>query len=115
MKQNEIGNLPPLESTRYENIFNVYRTRSGHYYYNLAKTISFPDNVSDEYFDLYELPPGTYYTTLSYNIYGTIDLWWLILIANNIRNPMAIPTGTTILRVVKPSKVQEVLDLIAQN
>jgi len=38
MKQNQIDSLPLLNSTNYENIFNVYQDEDSRYYYNLLQT-----------------------------------------------------------------------------
>lgn len=110
MKQNEISSLPPLAPTRYENLFEVYNTKSGHFFYNINKTLHFPGDIDPEFFDYYEVDQGTHFTTLSYKVYGTIDLWWLILLANNIQNPMLPLPVTATLRVVKPANVAYVIE-----
>jgi len=58
------------------------------------------------------LPQGLPLTTLSYNAYGTIDLWWLILIINNITNPIKdLPIGKKI-KLIKPQYIEQVLQTI---
>ncbi len=54
-------------------------------------------------------------TTLSYNAYGTIDLWWLILIINNITNPIKdLPIGQKI-KLIKPQYIEQVLQTIESH
>ena len=105
--QNNIFELKNLELTRYENIFKVYNVgEKNFFYYNINKKISVPDNLDSR------LPQGLPLTTLSYNAYGTIDLWWLILIVNNITNPIKdLPAGKKI-KLVKPQYIEQVLDTI---
>ena len=45
MKQNQIDELSKLEPENMENMFNVYQEKDGMYYYNLLRTIEFPDNL----------------------------------------------------------------------
>jgi hypothetical protein len=111
--QNNIIDLKNLNLTRYENIFKIYNTgEKNFFYYNINKKISIPDNIDERLFYHIVLPSGIPLTTLSYNAYGTIDLWWLIMISNNIVNPIKkLPLGQKI-RLLKPEFVSQVLDSI---
>tara|TARA_E500000318_G_C3533898_1_gene201751 strand:- start:771 stop:1133 length:363 start_codon:yes stop_codon:yes gene_type:complete len=111
--QNNIIELKNLELTRYENIFKIYNTGGKNFfYYNINKKISVPDNLDPRLFLNITLPQGLPLTTLSYNAYGTIDLWWLILLVNNITNPIKdLPIGKKI-KLVKPQFIEQVLDTI---
>ena len=114
--QNNISNLPNLESYRYENIFKISETGDKNFYfYNIIKTISIPDNVDPNLFEYISLPSTLPLTSLSYDIYGTQQLWWLILIVNNIDNPVKkIPRGNKI-RIVKPKYVDDVIESITSQ
>ena len=111
--QNNILELRNLELSRYENIFKIYNTGGKNFfYYNINKKISVPDSLDSRLFLNITLPQGIPLTTLSYNAYGTIDLWWLILIVNNITNPIKdLPTGKKI-KLIKPQFIEQVLDTI---
>lgn len=111
--QNNIIELKNLELTRYENIFKIFNTGDKNfYYYNIVKKISIPDNLDERLFYHVILPKGIPLTTLSYNAYGTIDLWWLILILNNITNPIKnLPEGKKV-RLLKPEYIEQILDSI---
>ena len=91
MKQNSISELPNLRSDCYENIFNVYQNESGQYYYNILQTISLPDNLPQGYFKEYSIVYGDTWPLISYKNYNTPNLWWLILLANKIINPILQP------------------------
>jgi hypothetical protein len=111
--QNRIVELRNLDLTRYENIFKIYNTgEKNFYYYNINKKITLPDDIDERLFYHVILPKGTPLTTLSYNAYGTINLWWLILISNKITNPVkGLPDGKK-LRLLKPEFVEQILDSI---
>ena len=111
MKQNQITDLPALESSRYENLFNVYKdsdTRS--YFYNILSTINFnTDNMSPAIYELYSVEAGDSYPYISYKQYGTINLWWLICAFNNIQDPTQLPSQGTYLKIVHREHVVNIL------
>jgi len=111
--QNNIFELGDLELTRYENIFKIFNTGDKNFfYYNIVKKIVIPDSLDERLFYHLILPAGIPLTTLSYNAYGTMDLWWLILVINNITNPIkGLPEGKKI-RLLKPRYVEQILDSI---
>lgn len=99
--QNDIEELPDLELYRYENLFKIF-TQDKFFYYNILKKLKLPDNTNGEVFDFVKYPEALPLTTLSYKIYGTTYLWWLIAVVNNIRNPWKIESGTTLKYIKKP-------------
>ena len=112
MKQNQIKDLTKLKNENFENIFNVYQTENGLYYYNLLQTIEFPQNLPPTFFKPYTIAYGDTWPFISFKVYGSPNLWWVILLANNILNPLKkIPTGTQILTPVV-EVVREVLTQI---
>ncbi len=100
--QNNILSLPDLSKFRYENIFKLYQTGDKNFYfYNLTKKINIPDELESRFFRYIVLPKNLPLTSLSYDIYGTTELWWLILTVNKIQNPVKkLPTGTKIKYVI---------------
>jgi hypothetical protein len=113
--QDSISFLSNLELYRYENIFRLYKEpKNGYFYYNILKKIKIPDDINEQIFDFVKLPQGMPLTTLSFRIYGTTYLWWLILVVNNVTNPMSIPAGERI-RFVKKAFIKTVLENIKQQ
>ena len=57
------------------------------------------------------------WTNISYFVYGTVDLWWLIYICNKdtFKDPLQLVPGGTKLRVIKTSKLQSILNEIAND
>jgi hypothetical protein len=112
MHQNNIPTLPNLTQDRYENIFDVFTDQDGYYYYNLLQSVVLPENLPDSLFQTYVAIPGDTLPFISYKIFSTINLWWIICIANNITNPIdPIPSGT-VLRIPTTTVVREILKQI---
>lgn len=112
--QNNVNLLRPLSEYKYENIFKLHH--DGDYpTYNILQQVTLPDDLNEEMLDVVETLPGMPYTILSYNIYNTIDLWWLICVVNNIQNPIqTLPAGTR-LKIIKPQYLRRVIDAIKAN
>ena len=108
--QNNVPVLPSLESFRYENIFNVYQNDSSDYFYNILSKVNFPNNIDSTYYDVYTVPHGNMpYTLISYKLYGTILLWWLVCSVNKVQNPIFYPAAGTQLKYLTPQYVRQVL------
>ena len=115
MKQNQIDELPTLDPENMENMFNVYQDTDGMYYYNLLKTVEFPDNLPIILFDNYTTRYGDTWPFISFKTYNNPNLWWVILLANKIHNPLTpIPNGRNI-SIPKNSVVREILEQIGKT
>jgi len=112
MKQNSILDLPKLKNDNYENIFNIYNDEDGRYYYNLLQTIAFPQNLPDGYFDKYDIVYGDTWPYISYKVYKTTNAWWVILLANNIKNPIDSLTPGTSIKIPKLPVVKLIVSQI---
>ena len=113
--QEDITELGILEQYRYENIFKIYKTGDKDFlYYNILKKIKLPDDVDDNLFNTVAYNNALPITTLSYRIYGTTYLWWLIMVVNNITNPAKIAGGTRI-KFIKKEYLKPVIDSIKQQ
>jgi len=106
--QNQIQELPSLEDVRYENIFKVAKTDK-FFFYNIIKKISIPEDIqSDIYYEI-RINSNKPWTTLSNEIYGTQDLWWLICLVNSIHNPINNPTLGEVYKIIKPDYINPIL------
>jgi hypothetical protein len=116
-KQNKVvdNSVSSLQSTLYENIFNVNLVDSDkpHYFYNLLNKVSFPEELSGDVYDEISLNHDMPWTTLSYRIYGTIDLWWLIVLINK-PDYIFMAKGGIDYRFIKPKYVESILSKIKQ-
>jgi len=79
--------------------------------YLLNTTMYFKtDNIRSEYYDIYEWETNDTWFLISYKIYNTIDLWWLICKMNNIVNPLDPIKEGTPLKILKEEYLESVLE-----
>jgi hypothetical protein len=112
MYQNLIDELPKLEQERYENILDVYKDKDDYYFYNLIQQITLPSNLPELFFDSYTVAPNDTFPFISYKVFKTINLWWLICLANNIQNPTVQLEPGILLKIPKLSIIREILKQI---
>lgn len=113
--QNSIAQLPKLNNQRYENIFKMYGLETGQFYYNLQRSVNFPDTIDATQISYITVKQRLPWTAISFNVYKTIELWWLICLLNKIDNPVRAPDIGTVLKVLNPSAVKSVLNEINLN
>ena len=108
--QNQIKELPRLLSFNLENIFNVYKDNDGSYFYNILNSIHLPDDLHPNvYYEYVVENSNLSWTNLSYKLYGTIRLWWVICLANKIDNPIKFPSAGQVLKIIRTEYVREIL------
>lgn len=112
MKQNQIKELPRLDIEHLENIFNVYQDQNGMYFYNLLQTVVFPTDLPDNLFESYAIRFGDTWPYISYKKYKTPNLWWVILLANNIQDPTKPLVHGNVIRIPIKTVVTEILTQI---
>lgn len=114
--QNQVEELATLSKNLYENIFKVNLIDGDNplYFYNLLNKVVFPDNISDEYVDEIILQNDKPWTTLSYELYGTIDLWWTVYLLNK-PDYIFKAQAATAYKYIKPGAMGGVLQQITIN
>lgn len=113
MFQNTFPDLPKLDNENYENIFNVYLDENGYYFYNLLQTVVIPSDLPEGYYDNYSVVYGDTWPFISYKIYNTPNLWWVILSVNNIANPTEQPKPGQQIQILKSRYVTNILNQIS--
>jgi hypothetical protein len=108
---NDVDQLAPISEYNFENIFSIHQD-GDFYFYNILKTINFPEDMSDSYYTKYRVKSNTPYTSLSFKFYNTIKLWWLIVLANNINNPVQFVKPGNTLKIIRPEFIPQVLAAI---
>lgn len=83
--------------TKFLNIFRSYIINE-----NSLRDISF--------FETYEVSNGEYWDNVSYNLYGSPFLWWVIALLNNISNPFEELEDGDQLNVLKDEYVYQLTD-----
>lgn len=104
---------------RYENIFNLYELENSegnkYVFYNILNKVSFPDGLSEALFDYYKIEDKIPLTALSYNIYNTQYLWWLIMAINEIKNPVKCIEPGSVLKILKADYLDLIFDKIKEK
>jgi nucleoid-associated protein YgaU len=113
--QNAITSLPNLNTFRYERIFKMYSTDQNQYYYNLLQSIFLPDEIDDSKVFYLNVKQNLPWTMISFNAYGNIELWWLIMLTNKIYNPIKNPPVGSVLKLIKPEYIAEILKEISNS
>lgn len=107
------------EPERYENIFNTYELENSngdsYIFYNILSKVTLPSGLDENIFDYYRVDAEMPLTTLSYRIYKTQFLWWLIMVVNGIKNPVRILEAGSLIKVIRPEYLDAVFDSIKQK
>jgi len=95
----------PLSATQNTDISNIFNslTVKGDFLNNL-------DNI-----DVYHVQQKDTWESISNNVYGTADLWWLVMVTNEAQDPFEELVVNTRIRDLKGSVVDEVLFRIEKN
>ena len=100
------------EPERYENIFNLYEfntsNNDNYVFYNILSKVNIPNDLDPIVYQLYRIESQIALTTLSHKLYGSQHLWWLIMVVNNLKNPVKLIESGSVLKIIK----SEYLDLI---
>ena len=109
--QNELSKLGSLSPNRYENIFKMYQNGDLMYFYNIINSVVAPEEIDKSFYYTVTVNRKVPWTTISYEQYATMDLWWMICLFNNIKNPIKYADPGQELKILKP----EYLPLITQT
>jgi len=111
--QNNVPGLAKLKLQHYERIFKVFDIESADkkfFFYNILRKIEFPDNIDPNIIKYHNMEISKPLTTISYDIYGDLRLWWLIFLLNKAvigSNLFIIPAGVQ-LKFIKPEFLETV-------
>lgn len=108
----EIDNFNDVfKITDLEHFFTVHED-NGKYKYNLNETLYI--DAPDTEYSHYVLKHDLFWTTISYNIYGTTRLAWLLMKLNNVKakDMFAIVRAGQSVKYIKKDAVQSVIDTI---
>ena len=111
-------NLPALTRGRYENIFNVCKVvkdkNNSYYFYNILNKVSIPTTLDEGFLGSINITRNQPWTTVSNDLYGTIDLWWLLNLINKPTNIFIAEAGTT-LQYILPEYIELVISSIEKQ
>lgn len=112
--QNQINDLPTISKERYENIFKIYNiddTSTSYRFYNILNKVTIPDDIDENLLGTINLNVKVPWTILSYKLYNTQFLWWLIFLLNKPKNIFYADSGIE-YKYVLPENIISVLDTI---
>ncbi len=108
---NSIPALQGITDRQYESIFKMYQ-EGDYYFYNILQCVHLPDSLTSSVYMTRKVEGTMPLTTLSYEVYGDIKLWWLICLANKIDNPTQFIAPGTTIKLIKPASVNKVIKAI---
>jgi hypothetical protein len=103
--------IPELKSSmyKYENYFNVYEQEDGKRFFNILRNLSiFPATNSQVEEEYIVRSQDTWYS-IAYHYYGSVNLWWIVCLYNQVINPLAPLNPDTNLKLLKTEYVGLVL------
>ena len=80
-----------------ENFFHIYQDKYDYFYYNLNSTLYL--SIPPERLKTYVCQHDIHWPTISYNIYGTVRLAWLLMKVNSIIPSLSfkiVPAGSEV-------------------
>ena len=116
MKQNEIKDksIKKLDPQHLENLFNVYTDDNGQYFYNILKTVNFPEDIDPTIYSEYTTLPKDTWPLIAWKSYGDVRLWWVVCAVNNIVDPVGQPVVGTTLKILGGDIVRDILTQIKE-
>lgn len=112
----DIQYLPEIDEFSYESFFRTYLTKDNQFFYNLLSiNVGFDGELDTNTYYKIKVTRRVPWTTISYNEYRNMNLWWLIMSVNNIRNPVEYPVPGTELKILYPKYVRYVIDKIKER
>jgi hypothetical protein len=116
-KRNQVEELEGLSRNLYENIFNVglvNKDVKSFYTYNLLNKVIFPETLDSNIIAEITLTSDKPWTMLSFQLYGTIELWWVVYLLNKPDYIFKAKANTP-YKYIKSDFISNVLQQITQN
>lgn len=77
-----------LKNTSLLNMFNILE-EDNNYFLNLFRSYTVYNDIKSDivFYDTYEISNNDFWENISYDIYQTVYLWWIICLINDVINP----------------------------
>lgn len=120
MKQFELKTDDPLfkvNANDFANFFKCYQNTDGSWKMNINRTLVImnKDYLRPAIYTYYEVKYGDSWTLISYNYYGTIELWWVICKFNGITDPTISPVEGEKLIIPNKSIVDSIVKQLKKS
>lgn len=106
-----------LGTVSYLRLFPIMTDDDGEYFLNIFRSYTINDEllVDSLYFETYEVKDDDWWELVAYDLYDSVNFWWVTPLANKVVNPfeeLEIGTNLQILRKsVLPILIREVRDI----
>lgn len=97
----------------FANLFNIYENPDGSRFFNINRTVYVvgEEDMLPSIYTEYTVQYGDTWTNISYEKFGTIELWWIICKFNQISDPTELPIEGTVIRI----PTREVVTIITDS
>ena len=102
--------MPDYPSFNYNSLFNLYYTTERIPFSLKNRSIAFPDDKNSPIYEMKYISIDTPWTVLSYNIYGTIDFWWLLSTLN--KSDIFYAKEGTEIRIISKEYISDIITTI---
>lgn len=103
-----------VSSFRYNHLFPLYHTTEGIPFTLKNRSIALPEDKTHPMYELRYISINTPWTVLSHNIYGTIEYWWILSLAN--RSQVFYAEEGTEIKVIRPDVIDQVMaDIVEES
>ena len=108
----KVSDLVTLDQYNLANIFDVAKDSDGNYGFCVNKSVYVldPDMMYSTYYTYYSVVTNDTWSLISYKVYGTIELWWLVCKVNQIVDATVSPTPGDVLRVLTTDVAQGIVN-----
>lgn len=104
-----------IKFTDFENFFNIYQDKNADYFFNLNSTVYL--DIPSSRLKTYVCQHDLHWPVISWNIYGTVRLWWILMKVNNITPDISfniVPAGSKV-KYLDRSDITTVIDKFSEN
>ena len=104
-----------IKITDFENFMSVYEDEDHNYRFNLNETIYLDFDKNS--LPVYETTSETHWSLISYKLYETIELAWILMKVNNVKakNMFSVIPPATKIRYLSKDQMSEILEYISKQ
>lgn len=104
-----------LKITDLENMFNIYLDKKGNFVYNLNSSVYFNDQ--NAVLSTYTLTTDAHWPLVSYKIYGTTRLAWLLMKLNGVdaTNVFKKLHASDKVKYIEKQNLERILDILNED
>jgi hypothetical protein len=93
-----------ISNTSYMRLYNILLdTDRETNFMNIFKSVTINEEAQTDIlaYDTYEVAEGEFWDNISYQVYGTPFLWWVVALMNNVSNPFEELEAGTNIKILK--------------